>query len=95
MAELGDAAPRYHEEVGALLDELGIELVIAVGEGARPYLGGEPTPSRRWIPDAAAFDDVASLLQPGDAILVKASRAVGLEGIPASIEKRARAWSES
>ena len=95
MAELGDAAPRYHEEVGALLDELGIELVIAVGEGGRQYLGGEPTPSRRWIPDAAAFDDVASLLQPGDAILVKASRAVGLEGIPASIEKRARAWSES
>ena len=79
-----------------MLDELGIELVIAVGEGARPYLGGgEPTPTRRWIPDAAAFDDVAGLLQPGDAILVKASRAVGLEGIPASIEKRARAWSES
>ena len=96
MAELGDAAPHYHEEVGALLDELGIELVIAVGEGARPYLGGGDTsPTRRWIPDAAAFDDVASLLQPGDAILVKASRAVGLEGIPASIEKRARAWSES
>ena len=95
MAELGDAALRYHQEVGALLDELGIELVIAVGEGGREYLGGEPTPSRRWIPDAASFDDVASLLQPGDAILVKASRAVGLQGIPASIEKRARAWSES
>jgi UDP-N-acetylmuramoyl-tripeptide--D-alanyl-D-alanine ligase len=96
MAELGDAAPRYHEEVGALLDELGIELVVVVGEGARPYLGGGDTsPTRRWIPDAAAFDDVANLLHPGDAILVKASRAVGLEGIPTSIEKRARAWSES
>ena len=32
---------------------------------------------------------------PGDAILVKASRAVGLEGIPALIEKLAGAWSES
>jgi UDP-N-acetylmuramoyl-tripeptide--D-alanyl-D-alanine ligase len=96
MAELGDAASHYHAEVGALLDELGIELVVAVGEGARPYLGGDDTTAtRRWIPDAAAFDDVARLLQPGDAILVKASRAVGLEGIPASIEKRARAWSES
>src|SRR4029079_15302778 len=72
MAELGDAARRYHEEVAALLDELGIELVIAVGDGGRGYLGGEPTPSRRWIPDAAAFDDIATLLQPGDAILVKA-----------------------
>jgi UDP-N-acetylmuramyl pentapeptide synthase len=38
---------------------------------------------------------VAGLLEPGDAILVKASRAVGLEGIPASIEKRAGAWSVS
>jgi len=95
MAELGAAAPAYHEEVAALLDELGIELVIAIGEGARPYLGGEPTPTRRWIPDAAAFDEAAGLLEAGDAILVKASRAVGLEGIPASIQKRARAWSES
>ena len=95
MAELGAAAPGYHEEVGALLDELGIELVIAVGDGARLYLGGEPTRTRRSIPDPAAFDEVAGLLEPGDAILVKASRAVGLEGIPVSIQKRARAWSES
>jgi UDP-N-acetylmuramoyl-tripeptide--D-alanyl-D-alanine ligase len=95
MAELGAAAPVYHEAVGALLAELGIELVIAIGDGARPYLGGEPTLGRRWIPDAAAFDEVAGLLKPGDAILVKASRAVGLEGIPASIQKRARAWSVS
>ncbi len=95
MAELGDASPSYHEEVGALLDQLEIELVVAVGEAARPYLRGEPTPARRWIPDAAGFDTVAGSLRPGDAILVKASRAVGLEGIPASIEKRARAWSES
>jgi len=95
MAELGDAASRYHGEVGALLDELGIEVVVAVGDAARPYLGAVPASGRSWIPDAAAFDDAAELLQPGDAILVKASRAVGLEGLPSSIEKRARAWSES
>jgi len=95
MAELGVDSKRYHEEIGSLLTELGIDLVVAVGEGARLYLGAEGPISRRWIADAASFDSVASLLQPGDAILVKASRAVGLEGIPASIEKRARAWSES
>ena len=95
MAELGAESPRYHEEVATLLDELEIELVVAVGEEARPYLGSVTTPSRSWILDVASFDAVADLLQPGDAILVKASRAVGLEGIPASIEKRARAWSES
>jgi UDP-N-acetylmuramoyl-tripeptide--D-alanyl-D-alanine ligase len=95
MAELGGASQRYHEEVGSLLRELGIELVVAVGEGARPYLGGEQSATWQWIPDAAAFDDVGGVLAPGDAILVKASRAVGLEGIAESIEKRARAWSES
>jgi dihydrofolate synthase/folylpolyglutamate synthase len=39
--------------------------------------------------------DVAGTLQRGDAILVKASRAVGLEGIAASIQNLAGAWSES
>ena len=93
MAELGSESGRYHEEIGALVAELGIELVIAVGVAARPYVsrGSE----NHWISDARAFDAVAGELRPGDAILVKASRAVGLEGIPASIEKRARAWSES
>ena len=38
MAELGAESSRYHEEVGALLSDLGIELVVAVGESARPYL---------------------------------------------------------
>src|SRR5437764_2884914 len=37
MAELGDQAPRYHDEIAALLRELGIERVIAVGELARPF----------------------------------------------------------
>jgi UDP-N-acetylmuramoyl-tripeptide--D-alanyl-D-alanine ligase len=95
MAELGVGSKLYHEEIGSLLTELRIELVVAVGESARPYLGEVGPPARHWIPDVASFDSVVGLLRPGDAILVKASRAVGLEGIPASIEKRARAWSES
>lgn len=95
MAELGVDSQRYHDEVAVLLKELGIELVIAVGEGARPYLEDSGPLSRVWIPEAASFAQVEHLLEPGDAILVKASRAVGLEGIAASIEKRSRAWSES
>ena len=37
----------------------------------------------------------ATFLRPGDAVLVKASRAVGLEGIAAEITNIARAWSQS
>jgi UDP-N-acetylmuramoyl-tripeptide--D-alanyl-D-alanine ligase len=90
MAELGEASSRYHDEIRALLAELGIEVVVGVGDGARAYLddGG----GRVLVADAGAFPEIAGLLRPGDAILVKASRAVGLEGIPALIEKHSRAW---
>jgi UDP-N-acetylmuramoyl-tripeptide--D-alanyl-D-alanine ligase len=73
MAELGDGAPAYHEEIGALVRELGIEHVIAVGGLARAY-GGE------WVADAeGAAERLQAALRPGDVVLVKGSRAVGLE----------------
>jgi UDP-N-acetylmuramoyl-tripeptide--D-alanyl-D-alanine ligase len=89
MAELGDASERYHREIGALAAELTVE-VIGVGESARAY---RPAIS---APDAAgAVDAARSFLRPGDAVLVKASRAVGLEGIAPEIANFARAWSPS
>ena len=91
MAELGDQSSRYHAEVAALLRELGIELVVAVGEPARAYLGEDGVA----VADAAGVAATLDLLRPGDAILVKASRAVGLEGIPDLIEKHSQAWHES
>jgi UDP-N-acetylmuramoyl-tripeptide--D-alanyl-D-alanine ligase len=95
MAELGDASPRYHEEVGSLVDDLGIQVVIGVGGAAKAYVGDRGRPGRVFVPDLEYLADTLDVLAPGDAILVKASRSVGLEGIPASIEKRSRAWSES
>jgi UDP-N-acetylmuramoyl-tripeptide--D-alanyl-D-alanine ligase len=95
MAELGEASSRYHEEIGQLVDRLEIELVIAVGDPARAYVGEADSPGRRWVRDREALAVALEALEPGDAILVKASRSVGLEGIPASIEKRSSAWSES
>lgn len=93
MAELGAESARYHGEVAALIDELGIEVVICVGEGAHAY--GAAGTETHWVASPAAFAEVAHVLRPSDAILVKASRAVGLEGIPAAIEKVAETWSAS
>ena len=90
MAELGRESDRYHGEIRGLLQELGIEVVIAVGEPARAYL--DDAAEGRAVADAAAFPEVVDVLEPGDAILVKASRAVGLEGNPAMIEKHSSAW---
>ena len=89
MAELGDAAEAYHREIGGRAAALEIE-VVGVGEPARAYA---PTV---WV---AAPDDVLDVVRnvigPGDAVLVKASRAVGLEGIADEIANFARAWSPS
>jgi UDP-N-acetylmuramoyl-tripeptide--D-alanyl-D-alanine ligase len=89
MAELGDSAETYHVQIGELADELGVA-VIGVGEPARAY--GPAV----WASGVDEVVEVArSFVRPGDAVLVKASRAVGLEGIAAEITNFARAWSLS
>ncbi|HWQ22737.1 MAG TPA: UDP-N-acetylmuramoyl-tripeptide--D-alanyl-D-alanine ligase [Gaiellaceae bacterium] len=89
MAELGEASEHYHREIAELAAALDV-LVLGVGEGARAY--GPAV----WAADAEEALEVArSLLRPGDAVLVKASRAVGLEGIAERIANIARAWSPS
>lgn len=89
MAELGETASAYHRSIGQLAGELGVS-VIGVGDASRAY---EPV---AWAADAAsALDEARSFIRPGDAVLVKASRAVGLEGIADEITNFARAWSLS
>jgi UDP-N-acetylmuramoyl-tripeptide--D-alanyl-D-alanine ligase len=73
MAELGPTAADYHREVGSLVQSLGIDAVLGVGDLARDY-GGE------HASDAVeAVAKVKEIVQPGDVVLVKGSRAVGLE----------------
>ncbi|HLB19816.1 MAG TPA: UDP-N-acetylmuramoyl-tripeptide--D-alanyl-D-alanine ligase [Gaiellaceae bacterium] len=84
MAELGRTGPRYHREVGVAASELGVDELLAVGELARGYLeGGVPG---RWAANVHdALRQVDELVRPGDAVLVKASRAVGLEAVAAAL----------
>jgi UDP-N-acetylmuramoyl-tripeptide--D-alanyl-D-alanine ligase len=83
MAELGSGGPGYHEELGREVPRHGVEALLAVGELARGYLeGAAGVPLRRWAPDAeAAAVEATNLVEPGDCVLVKASRAVGLERV--------------
>jgi UDP-N-acetylmuramoyl-tripeptide--D-alanyl-D-alanine ligase len=80
MAELGPEAPAYHRQVGRAAAEHA-EVLVAVGELAREYLGAGVPEERHaaTVEDAiATLDDV---LRAGDVVLVKASRSVGLERV--------------
>jgi UDP-N-acetylmuramoyl-tripeptide--D-alanyl-D-alanine ligase len=74
MAELGPDAPAYHREIGAHVRQLGAGPILGVGELARGYAPDT------WAPDAQAAIPLAeAMIEPGDAVLVKGSRSVGLE----------------
>ena len=86
MAELGRTGPDYHREVGEAAAELGVDELLAVGELARGYLEGGV--SGRWVANVHdAVRQVDELVRPGDAVLVKASRAIGLEAVAAALVK--------
>ena len=75
MAELGDVGPAEHARIGALAAELGIR-VIAV---AAPDYGGER------VADAEEALERLGAVGPGDAVLVKGSRAAGLETVAGTL----------
>lgn len=81
MAELGEDAVRYHREVGAAAARSGVQVLVAVGPVARDYVAGAgDVPETRWaetVEDGLAA--LRPLLRPGDCVLVKGSRSMGLE----------------
>jgi UDP-N-acetylmuramoyl-tripeptide--D-alanyl-D-alanine ligase len=80
MRELGRTGPRYHREIGDALVEHGVDEVLAVGELARAYLEGGV--AGRWVPNAhEALHELDAVVRPGDAVLVKASLAIGLGAV--------------
>ncbi|MBW3593800.1 MAG: UDP-N-acetylmuramoyl-tripeptide--D-alanyl-D-alanine ligase, partial [Actinobacteria bacterium] len=83
MAELGDEGPRFHREIGDAAARAGVAVLIAVGELARGYVeGAAEVEEVRWAPTVqAAVPILRELLRPGDYVLVKGSRAVGLEAV--------------
>ena len=75
MAELGAYTEEGHSEVRRAVRELGIDEVIAIGPHARAYGG-------RWAADRdQALTVLDELLRPGDCVLVKGARILGLEHI--------------
>jgi UDP-N-acetylmuramoyl-tripeptide--D-alanyl-D-alanine ligase len=81
MAELGEDSQGYHREIGAHASRAGVDLLVPVGREALPYLDGfdgDAQPVGTPEEAAALLGEVA---RPGDRVLVKGSRSVGLERV--------------
>jgi len=82
MRELGHASPELHEELGRRIARSGAEMVIAAGNFAEDIARGCDIESVEAVPDAEeAAKRAVRLARDGDLILVKGSRAVGLERV--------------
>ena len=89
MAELGAGAPAFHEEIGRLASNLGIDLLFAIGPLAVNYVdffSGQHWYSRD-LDHEALVEAIRAEVAPGDTVLVKGSRALGLEAVAEALAR--------
>jgi UDP-N-acetylmuramoyl-tripeptide--D-alanyl-D-alanine ligase len=92
MLELGPDEETFHREVGERARMAGVDVLVAVGPRAEhigtAYAGNGVGGDWHHAPDArAAAEMVPGLLEPGDTVLLKASRGVGLEVVAQALER--------
>lgn len=84
MKELGQQSDAFHRQVGARVGALALDALWILGDG--PDLdalehGAEGVPTRRFSAWQELLDVLRNALQPGDRVLFKASRSVGLDRV--------------
>ncbi|HZB47737.1 MAG TPA: cyanophycin synthetase, partial [Mycobacteriales bacterium] len=101
MGELGPTAPEEHAAIGRLARRLGVDRLVVVGPDAVGIHAPRPPADRSgpadpgdegWagksthVPDVdAAVALLRAELRPGDVVLVKASRSVGLDRVASAL----------
>lgn len=90
MLELGAFAPDLHRRVGLAAGKAGLSVLVAVGEESKALAeaarGGAA--EVHWAPDRErAWEVLRPLLAPGDTILVKASRGMGLDWVARQLQE--------
>lgn len=85
MHELGPATTQMHTEIGALAKNLGIDHLVAISN--RDYLTGFSASQNQshYFQTTEEAKSMFKEFEPGDVVLVKASRAEGLEQIASAI----------
>jgi UDP-N-acetylmuramoyl-tripeptide--D-alanyl-D-alanine ligase len=88
MLELGPHAARLHRECGEAARDAGLDLLVVVGTWAAPELAaaavaaGMPEASVTLVADRdAAIAETLRRVRPGDLVIVKGSRGIGLDAV--------------
>lgn len=84
MKELGERSPEFHHQVGALVAQLQLDhlLILADDPEALAIKTGAATiPAECFTQHDHVASRLRELMQPGDRILFKASRSVGLDRV--------------
>ncbi len=79
MLELGAEEAALHREVGSLAERAGVALLVTVGPRAVAMLDTFDGEAYAVADAREAAALIGDLIEPGDAVLVKGSRGVGLE----------------
>jgi UDP-N-acetylmuramoyl-tripeptide--D-alanyl-D-alanine ligase len=91
MAELGGSSGPAHAEVGRRAAELGLDQLFAVGTRAAGIAAAAREGGLRNVVELLDVEDAARAVKdfarPGDAVLVKASRAMRLERITETLRR--------
>jgi UDP-N-acetylmuramoyl-tripeptide--D-alanyl-D-alanine ligase len=94
MRELGDSSPALHEATGRAAASAGVDLLIAVGGSDAAAIvrgataaGVNPDRARYFADAAAATEPVRDALRSGDLVLIKGSRATGMDAIVRALEQ--------
>ncbi len=95
MRELGADSGRYHEELGRAAGRSTASVIVAVGAFSRTVADGATSTAGAakriyWHPNVeTAGAALEELIEPGDVVLLKGSRAVRLERVVPAIERAA------
>ncbi len=89
MLELGERELDFHREVGAHAAQRGVDLLVTVGPLAAAMLDAYDGEGHAVADAGEAAALLPELVEPGDTVLVKASRGVGLEVVAAALGEAA------
>ena len=87
MGDLGDLSPKAHGDMGRLLNELGLDCVVAIGHWMEYLKRAAEGNVYHFDTVEAACDTLRRAFVPGTAVLVKASHAMHFEKIVEELEK--------